>query len=228
MTDKVHEFAFAEDGFTRVDAVLRDHECETIAACAVPSSAASGGTRSLLLQDWCKSLVKRLRKQPRLSKLVPLEFAAVQCTYFEKSASRNWLVSLHQDLSIPVAERVDHHSLRGWSEKEGNLFVQAPVDLLEQLVAVRLHLDACGLEDGPLHFVPGTHLRGKIDPQAALAARSEVAEVTCNANRGSALVMRPLLLHASSKASGLSRRRVLHFLFGPRQLPHGLKWQHEL
>jgi hypothetical protein len=59
-----------------------------------------------------------------------------------------------------------------------------------------------------------------------LVARREVAEIACNAHRGSALVMRPLLLHASSKASGLSRRRVLHLLFGPRQLPHGLNWQH--
>jgi hypothetical protein len=30
--------------------------------------------------------------------------------YFEKSSSRNWLVSVHQDLSIPVAERVEHAS----------------------------------------------------------------------------------------------------------------------
>lgn len=36
--------------------------------------------------------------------------------------------------------------------------------------------------------------------------------------------MRPLLLHASSKATGRSRRRVLHFVYGPAQLPSGLRW----
>jgi hypothetical protein len=36
--------------------------------------------------------------------------------------------------------------------------------------------------------------------------------------------MRPLLLHASSKATGTSRRRVLHFVFGPPDLPLGLAW----
>ena len=41
---------------------------------------------------------------------------------------------------------------------------------------------------------------------------------------GFAVLMRPLLLHASSKATGASRRRVLHFLFGPRQLLLGLAW----
>jgi len=42
------------------------------------------------------------------------------------------------------------------------------------------------------------------------------------------LLMRPLLLHASSKSSGSSRRRVLHFLFGPPVLPCGLRWAHLL
>jgi hypothetical protein len=150
---------------------------------------------------------------------------AVQCTYFEKSASRNWLVPIHQDLSIPVARRVDEPSLRGWSEKEGALFVQAPAELLAQLVAVRLHLDACGADDGPVRVLPGSHRLGLIDPQAAVLMRSTGAEVTCEAEPGDALVMRPLLLHASSKATGRSRRRVLHFVFGPRVLTHGLAWR---
>jgi hypothetical protein len=36
--------------------------------------------------------------------------------------------------------------------------------------------------------------------------------------------MRPLLLHASSRARLPVRRRILHFLFGPARLPHGLVW----
>jgi hypothetical protein len=44
--------------------------------------------------------------------------------------------------------------------------------------------------------------------------------------RARAMLMQPLLLHASSKATGTSRRRVLHFLFGPPALPCGLAWPH--
>lgn len=168
----------------------------------------------------------RIRGHSVLSKLVPAEFVATQCTYFEKSASRNWLVPVHQDLSIPVAERVSSPALRGWSEKEGSLFVQAPPGVLEQLVAVRVHLDGCAAQDGPLRVIPGTHTLGRIEPEAAAAIRGAATEVVCHAKRGEALVLRPLLLHASSKAAGTSRRRVLHYLFGPRQLPHGLRWQH--
>lgn len=47
---------------------------------------------------------------------------------------------------------------------------------------------------------------------------------TCLAQCGDVLLLRPLLLHASSKSSGSSRRRVLHFLFGPRELPQGMRW----
>jgi hypothetical protein len=38
--------------------------------------------------------------------------------------------------------------------------------------------------------------------------------------------MRPLALHTSSKATGASRRRVLHFVFGPAELSYGLQWEH--
>lgn len=151
---------------------------------------------------------------------------AVQCTYFEKSAGQNWLVAMHQDLSIPVAERVSGSGLQGWSEKEGELFVQPPTAVLERLVAVRLHLDECSPTDGPLRVVPGSHTSGRLGPDAASRRRDLHGEVVCTARRGDVLVMRPLLLHASSKAHGTSRRRVLHFLFGPRHLPLGLAWRH--
>jgi hypothetical protein len=43
--------------------------------------------------------------------IVPARWVAVQCTLFEKSPRKNWLVSLHQDLSIPVRERVSSSAL---------------------------------------------------------------------------------------------------------------------
>jgi len=66
-------------------------------------------------------------------------------------------VSLHQDLSIPVKERVVSNEFSGWSEKEGCVFVQPPVSVLESLVAVRVHLDHGGAESGALRVVPGSH-----------------------------------------------------------------------
>ncbi|UOD29455.1 phytanoyl-CoA dioxygenase family protein [Massilia violaceinigra] len=215
---------FAQLGYALVPGVLPPAECARLAGLVQPAGAASGGTRCLLAEPWCAALAARLRANPALATLIEPDAVAVQCTYFEKSAGRNWLVPLHQDLSIPVAARVDAPALRGWSLKEGTLFVQAPPALLEQLVAVRVHLDACGVDDGALLVVPGSHRAGVLAQPDAAAARDATPPLACLAGIGGALVMRPLLLHASSKALGQGRRRVLHFVFGPRSLPHGLAW----
>lgn len=155
---------------------------------------------------------------------MPMGAVAVQCTYFQKSAGLNWLVPLHQDLSIPVAARIDHARLSGWSRKEDGCYVQPPPETLADLVAVRLHIDDSNAVDGPLRVTPGSHRLGRIAPPTAAEIRRTLGEVACIAGRGGAVVVRPLLLHASSKSTGDGRRRILHFLYGPPTLPFGLKW----
>lgn len=212
---------FDRDGFALVVQVLSPQECAQAASQVTVDGA---GTRCLLSRPWCAALAGRLRVHPAIAALMAPDMVAVQCTYFEKSADRNWLVPIHQDLSIPVLARVSDPGLSGWSIKEGVQYVRAPLDVLTQLVAVRIHLDPCGAEDGPLRVVPGSHMRGVIGDEQAFALRATHGETECVAPAGAALVLRPLLLHASSKGSGTSARRVLHFVFGPRELSHGLRW----
>lgn len=212
-----------ERGFAIVDGVLAPDECDALAAAVAPGGRTSAGTRNLLAEDWCRALAARLQSAPRLAPMLPGDAAAAQCTYFEKSRAGNWLVPMHQDLCLPVADRVDHPELRGWSEKEGGPFVQPPDWFLAATVAVRIHLDPCGPDDGPLRVVPGSHRLGRIDPDAIADARRAAPEAACLVARGAALVMKPLLLHASSRSSGAGRRRVLHFLFTPREFPCGLR-----
>ncbi len=216
--------AFGRDGFVTVPDVLGTEECVAALAEVQGWSGNGPGSRHLLSLPWCRQLAAKLRKAGDLAALIPESHVAVQCTYFEKSRDTNWLVALHQDLGIAVRERVEHAALTGWSVKEEMHFVQPPLQVLEQLVAVRLHLDDCGADDGPLRVVPGSHDMGVMDGVRAAEVRNERGEVSCPVAVGAALVMRPLLLHASSKATGSSRRRVLHFLFGPALLPYGLDW----
>jgi ectoine hydroxylase-related dioxygenase (phytanoyl-CoA dioxygenase family) len=98
------------------------------------------------------------------------------------------------------------------------------VSVLEQLTAVRLHLDDCSGADGPLKVVPGSHMHGRVDGPAAARLRADAGEVACTLRAGGVVLLRPLTLHASSKAHGASRRRVLHIVFGPAALPFGLAW----
>jgi hypothetical protein len=188
-------------------------------------ASGGAGSRKLLDEAWCAHLAGALRGDARLHSLLPRNAVAVQCTLFDKLPTKNWLVALHQDLSIPVIQRVDSPECSGWSEKEGQLYVQPPVSVLERLVAVRVHIDDCPAESGALRVVPHSHKEGRIDPNRAEALRLLHGETVVPVARGGALVIRPLILHASSKATSTAARRVLHFVFGPRSLPLGLEWR---
>jgi len=211
---------FGTRGFEIFPGVLNPAECDELAA-RLPVTA-NAGSRRMLSEAWCRSLAARLASDPRLSAVLPQRAVAVQCTYFSKSPGANWLVAPHQDLSIPVARRVDSPNCTGWSEKEGLLFMQPPAPVLEQMVALRVHLDECGPDSGPLLVAPGSHLRGKIDGDFPAPTHQ------CLVSRGGVLAIRPLLVHASSKLTASVPRRVLHFLFGPPVLPHGLGWAFDI
>lgn len=212
----------ADAGFELIADLLGPRELAAVAGRLAQRSGV--GERQLLDEPWCAALARRLRAHARVAHAIPRTHLAVQCTSFEKSVERNWLVPVHQDLAIPVAARIDHPALGAWSNKGGTWFVQPPPEVLASLVALRLHIDDCGADDGPLHVVAASHRQGRIDEARAVAWRNERGSVACPMARGGALLMRPLLLHASSKATGASRRRVLHFVFGPPALPFGLAW----
>jgi hypothetical protein len=216
------------EGFAVVPRVFDQRTCESVAERLEGSPFSGAGSRRLLLREWCRELAVRLRSSNQLLPCMPVDPVAVQCTIFEKTGSRNWLVPFHQDRSIPVLERISAKGLSGWCEKEGDLFVQPPASLLEQLTAVRMHIDPCPAESGALRVVPGSHRLGLLTSDAAADFRATAREVAVSASIGDALLMKPLLLHASSKSSAHARRRVLHFVFGPRKLPLGLKWRHAI
>ncbi len=186
----------------------------------------SVGTRGLLRYPWCTALAQRLLRHPGLAPLLPVTAMAVQCTFFEKSAEKNWLVPWHQDLSLPMATGLAHPAFKGWSEKEGQLFAQPPAELLEQISVVRLQLDDAAADNGALRVVPRSHRHGRLDDAAIQTLRQRYHEKLCVVPAGAAMVMRPLLLHASSKAISRRPRRVLHFLFAPADLlkPFGRSW----
>ena len=143
---------------------------------------------------------------------------------FDKAPAANWKVPWHQDTAIAVAERVETVGLIGWSVKDGVTHVHPPVAILEHMVALRIHLDDCGPDNGPLRVLPGSHRDGKLDDAAIDHWRQTTAEVSCCAASGDVLLMRTLLLHASSPAKSPSRRRVIHLEYACDTLPAGLKW----
>ena len=171
------------------------------------------------------ALVEHAVPAPQCQALAAMASQDEVASHTLSGGTRNcWARAAHQDLSVPVAQQVAAPGWQGWSAKEGHWFVQPPATWLAHMVAVRLHLDDCGPSDGPLRVLPGTHTQGRLSPTSMATLRQQGTETVCTAPAGAALLMRPLLVHASSKSTGTSRRRVLHFVFGPTALPHGLRW----
>jgi hypothetical protein len=148
----------------------------------------------------------------------------VRAIYFDKSPSANWLVAWHQDLTIAVAERREAPGFGPWSMKDGVTHVQPPIELLEHMLAARLHLDDGDETNGALRVLAGTHRDGRLSAEQIEARRQSIPETVCRARVGDALLMRPMLLHASSRATTPTRRRVLHIEYAACDLPFGLAW----
>jgi ectoine hydroxylase-related dioxygenase (phytanoyl-CoA dioxygenase family) len=149
----------------------------------------------------------------------------VRSMLFDKTPEANWKVAWHQDLSIAVRARLDAEGFGGWSEKAGITHVQPPAEVLERMLAVRLHLDASDEANGPLRVISGSHARGRLNAEMIAQAQKQSTAVSCLVPRGGALLMRPLLLHASSASRVPQRhRRVIHLEFAAAQLPAGLEW----
>jgi hypothetical protein len=209
-------------GFTVVENCCSAKECADIALRL--SDLSTPGTRRLLDLDWCQELGRTL--QDRLAESLPeiRNLLAIQCTYFNKSPETNWFVTYHQDRSIPVASSVCAEAWPSVSKKEGLTFIHASDEVLNQMLAVRLHLDDSTIDNGPLRVISESHLNGTLASNQISSLRATGHECSIIVHAGGVLLMRPLLLHASSKSKSKVSRRVLHFLFGPPTLPDGLEW----
>jgi ectoine hydroxylase-related dioxygenase (phytanoyl-CoA dioxygenase family) len=149
-----------------------------------------------------------------------------KATLFDKSPARNWLVAWHQDTALPLCERREIPEWGPWSTKAGVTYAAAPASALAQVVALRLHLDDSRPENGPLRVLPGTHALGLLTESDIARLTTEVSAVDCTVPAGGVVAMRPLIVHASSKAEGDLPRRVLHIEYSRSlDLGNGLKLQ---
>lgn len=209
---------FEENGYIVLEQLIAPQQLQQITQQLANITLTTAGSRELLSETWCQMLATELKLNEQLIPLLPSNPIAIQCTLFIKTADKNWLVPLHQDLSISLREKLDKQGFTGWSAKQTRVFAQPPAEILAQLVAVRLHIDDCLAEHGPLKVVAGTHKDGRIPEKEWPVRRDLQGEETCITAKGGAVIMRPLLLHSSSKAIQANGRRVLHFLFAPKAL----------
>jgi hypothetical protein len=199
---------FERSGFSVVERVISDAQRDELVAALPPIE--SSGSRVLLSLPAFRDLVPVLRAHAQLITLLG-DLVAVECIHFRKSSEHNWAVTLHRDSVLPVFGDGEWQPV---GTKEGMACAKPPREFMDRCIAVRLHLDGAPVED--ISVVPRSHL------DAQKYERSQAVPVAVA--KCGALLLRPTLAHASSKLQGLGQRRVLHYVFAPRELPFGYGW----
>jgi ectoine hydroxylase-related dioxygenase (phytanoyl-CoA dioxygenase family) len=224
---------FHADGFALIPGVVPGGRIHALLA-ALESAEDGAGVRRRESVFAIRSLleavpaVRDLARSPQVRALVepvlgPDAFA-VRGILFDKTPDANWKVAWHQDLTIAVRERREVEGFGPWSEKAGVVHVQPPAAVLERMVTVRLNLDPCGPENGPVNVIAGSHRHGRLSVDEVQRRRTEEPAVSTSLGAGGVLLMRPLLLHASSPSTSPAHRRVVHLEFAAGELPGGLEW----
>jgi hypothetical protein len=150
------------------------------------------------------------------------DYFVVKSIYFDKPGGSNWFVAWHQDLTIAVDKRLECAGFSGWTSKQGAFSVQPPAEVLESVFTFRIHLDDTDGENGALRVIPGSHRKGVIRTDGRESGAPD--ERVCAVKKGGVMIMKPLLLHASSRVMNNRQRRVIHIEFCNRQLPYELNW----
>lgn len=148
----------------------------------------------------------------------------VKGIYFDKTQEANWPVPWHQDVTITIRERRDVPGFEMRPVTEGLVHAIPPVELSQQILALRIHLDDAAADHGALRVIAGSHLCGRLAADALHRQISAGSEQTVAVRRGDIMLMRPLLLHASSPCQRPDHRRVIHVEYASFDLPSGLEW----
>ncbi|NML38563.1 phytanoyl-CoA dioxygenase family protein [Chitinophaga sp. G-6-1-13] len=232
---EVHRQQLATQGYTVLEDIFSEEEVQAILqqiSAADTSQTVFRKTADLFaIRQFLQSVpgVRNTIFTPALQSIIHTlfgeDYVPVKSIYFDKPGQSNWFVAWHQDLTISVRERLPVEGFGPWTVKQNQYAVQPPLSLLENIYTIRLHLDDTDAQNGALKVIPGTHLQGIVRPDTI--SLQETPEVSCSVKSGGVMIMRPLLMHASSRSTSGSNRRVVHMEFSNRSLPGGLTWSEQ-
>jgi ectoine hydroxylase-related dioxygenase (phytanoyl-CoA dioxygenase family) len=222
-------------GYTVINGVFTPEEVESILESINRTDSSKPTFRKtndlFAIRQFLKEIpeVRTLVFNSRLNSIIDQYFGedyfAVKSIYFDKPENSNWFVAWHQDLTISVDRKVELPEFGPWTTKQDQYAVQPPLEILESIFTIRIHLDDTDEGNGALRVIPGSHLKGI---QRYSPNQSGNGEEICRVRSGGAMIMRPLLQHASNRTTNTNRRRVIHIEFSNLHLPDGLVWAEQL
>ncbi|KMQ67942.1 phytanoyl-CoA dioxygenase [Chryseobacterium sp. FH2] len=173
--------------------------------------------KDLILNDNIKTIVKEIFGD---------NYFVVKSIYFDKPEKSNWYVAYHQDLTISVDKKIELINFGPWTTKQNQFAVQPPLDILENVYTIRIHLDDTDKNNGALKVIPKSHSKGIYRPET-IDWNVETEEI-CHVEKGGIMIMKPLLLHGSNRTTNGMKRRVIHIEFSDIELPEKLKWSERM
>lgn len=221
-----------ELGFTTLNDIYSEIEIDNILG-AIKSADTSNAT--FRKSDDLFAIRQFLKEIPEINKLVFTDkfkttiknllgdnFFIVKSIYFDKPEKSNWFVSYHQDLTISVDKKADIGNYGPWTVKQNQFAVQPPLDILNSIYTIRIHLDNTDENNGALKVIQGSHLKGVYRPETIDWTKE--SETICSVPKGGIMFMRPLLLHSSGRTTNNNQRRVIHIELSNAELTPELNW----
>jgi ectoine hydroxylase-related dioxygenase (phytanoyl-CoA dioxygenase family) len=222
----------ANEGFAIVDAIFSATEIEGLLHTLSQSDTEGPSFRKtsdlFAIRQFFKEIpdaipiIFNAKLVSLITSIFGTDYFVVKSIYFDKPATSNWFVAYHQDLTISVDKKMNIAGFGPWTIKQNQYAVQPPLPILEDNFTIRIHLDDANAENGALKVLPKSHLKGICRPETI--DWNTVTTTICNVKKGSVMLMKPLLLHASGKTTNAVRRRVLHIEFSRTLLPETLRW----
>ena len=232
MSYEKNKIELEQNGYSILSDLYSDREIDQISTCI--ENTEQDGNSFLKTKDLfaVRQLIKNIPELKNLlfnEKLIELisdlsesEYFLTKAIYFDKPSESNWFVAYHQDLSISVDQKTELENYINWTFKKGQYGVQPPTKILEDTITVRIHLDKTDKNNGALKVIPKSHLNGivRIDSKNWNAEN----EFVCEIEKGGAMLMKPLTLHASNRTTNGKKRRVIHLEFNKHNLTEPLTW----
>ncbi|WP_294311763.1 phytanoyl-CoA dioxygenase family protein [uncultured Chryseobacterium sp.] len=231
-----HKNIILENGFTVINNIFSDEEIRQIGAVIQHIDTSKETFRKsedlFAIRQFLKEipevqdLIFNENLKTVISELFGNKYFVVKSIYFDKPETSNWYVAYHQDLTISVDQKMQLEGFGPWTTKQNQFAVQPPLDILENIYTIRIHLDDTDENNGALKVVPGSHIKDIYRPET-IDWTIETEEI-CRVEKGGIMIMKPLLLHGSSRTTNGKRRRVIHIEFSERELPVGLNWSEKM
>lgn len=227
-----HKEDLLENGFSVVESIYSESEIQRILKAIEDADTSKDTFRKttdlFAIRQFLKEIPATVdliftdKLRALIREVMGDNFFVVKSIYFDKPEGSNWYVSYHQDLTISVDKKIELMGFGPWTNKQNQFAVQPPIELLENIVTLRIHLDDTDENNGALRVVPKSHLKKIYRPETI--DWNEETETACSVPLGGVMMMKPLTLHSSRRTTNNQRRRVIHIEFSNIELPSELNW----